>query len=172
MSPRISFHENGQSVHKKGSPQKTRHYKALWVETIMPEVINCEKWNLNVEGVLQGRTPKEVMKYESMRHIGRPRKRWMDASEQNRLIEVHRGGRGGKIRRNGVRFMAQGTIGQSVAAVPSGPSWTPSPLSELKKPLLGSGFQLRTFPFFWVSEIRGKIITATLTQLLQYGDIW
>jgi hypothetical protein len=27
----------------------------------------------------------------------------------------------------------QATIGQSVAAVPSGPSWTPPPLSELKR---------------------------------------
>jgi hypothetical protein len=95
MSPRTAFHENGQSVHKKRS-QKRRHYKELWVESIMPEVINYKKWNLYVERVLEGRTPKEVMKYESMRHIGRP---------QKRLSQIRRRSRGGKIR-NEVRFMA------------------------------------------------------------------
>lgn len=39
----------------------------------MPEVITSKKRNLYVERVLDGRTPMEVMKYESMRHIGRPR---------------------------------------------------------------------------------------------------
>jgi hypothetical protein len=41
----------------------------------MPKVlvINYRKnWNLYVEGMLEERTPKEIMKYKSVRYIGRP----------------------------------------------------------------------------------------------------
>jgi hypothetical protein len=70
----IAFPENGQSVYKKRPHQKRRHYKELGVESIMPKVINYrENWNLYIEGMLEGRTPKEIMKYVSMRYIGRPR---------------------------------------------------------------------------------------------------
>jgi hypothetical protein len=60
---KIDSPENGQSVYKKRPPQIRRHYKELGVESIMPKVINYkENWNLYIEGMLEGRTPKEIMK--------------------------------------------------------------------------------------------------------------
>jgi hypothetical protein len=39
----------------------------------MPKVINyTENWKIYIEGMLEGRISKEIMKYQPMRYIGRP----------------------------------------------------------------------------------------------------